>query len=46
MSDKELMNMTESELTELINNTKRKIEKLKLENLKKKIIINETVNNS
>ena len=34
MSDKELMNMSESELIELIKNTKRKIEKTKLENLK------------
>lgn len=40
MSNEDLMNMLESELIELINNTKRKIEMVKLENLKKTIIIN------
>ena len=46
MSDKELMNLSETELIELINNTKLQIEKIKLQNLKKAIIINEAVNNN
>lgn len=44
MSNEELTKLSESELIELINDTKRKIEKTKLENLKKTIIINEIAN--
>ncbi len=45
MTDEELMNLSEEQLKELINNTKLKIEKIKLQNLKKKIIIEEAYNN-
>lgn len=41
MTDEELMNLSEEQLKELINNTKLQIEKTKLQNLKKKIIIEE-----
>ncbi len=45
MTDEELMQLSEQQLQELIKNTKLEIEKIKLQNLKKKIIINETLNN-
>ena len=45
MTDEQLMNLSEEQLIELINETKLQIEKIKLQNLKKKIIINETLNN-
>lgn len=46
MTNEDLMKLSESELIELINDTKRKIEKIKLENLKKTIIIEEIANNN
>lgn len=46
MTDEELMELSEKQLQELINNTKLKIEKIKLQNLKKKIILNELINNN
>lgn len=45
MTDEQLMNLSEEQLIELINETNLKIEKIKLQNLKKKIIINEALNN-
>lgn len=45
MSNEELMNLTESELVNLINETKLKTQKLQLENLKKIVLINELTNN-
>lgn len=45
MTDEELMQLSEQQLQELIKDTKLEIEKIKLQNLKKKIIINETLNN-
>lgn len=44
MTDEELMKLSEEQLKELINDTKLKIEKIKLQNLKKKIIIEESLN--
>ncbi|MBR3230018.1 MAG: hypothetical protein IKF91_04240 [Bacilli bacterium] len=46
MTDEELMQLSEQQLQELIKNTKLEIEKIKLQNLKKKIIINEVLNNN
>ena len=46
MTNEELMELSEKQLQELINNTKLKIEKIKLQNLKKKIILNELINNN
>lgn len=46
MTNEELMKLSEKQLQELINNTKLKIEKIKLQNLKKKIILNELINNN
>lgn len=46
MSDKELMELSESELINLIDEVKLKIEKLKLQNLKKRIIIDQVINNN
>ena len=46
MSNEELMKLSESELDELIKETKLKIEKMKLQNLKKKIIIDEIIKNN
>ena len=46
MTDEELMQLSEQQLQELIKNTKLEIEKIKLQNLKKKIIIQEVLNNN
>ena len=46
MTDNELMELSESELINLIDEVKLKIEKLKLQNLKKRIIINQIINNN
>ena len=46
MTNEELMQLSEQQLKELIETTKLEIEKIKLKNLKKKIIINEILNNN
>ena len=45
MSDEELMELSLDERVNLINDTKLKIEKIKLQNLKKRIMIDEILNN-
>ena len=45
MTNEELMNLSEEQLKEMIEKTKVNIEKIKLQNLKKKIIIEEIFNN-
>lgn len=46
MTTEELMNLSENELIEMINKTRLETEKLKLQNLKKIVTINQLTNNN